>query len=429
MKPFPAIVTGIFLVLAIGAVIIFATFSATNRNAIGVVVIWGSVPHEVFNTLLGNLGTGNNNYIGVSYQVVREEELVPQLVEAIAAGKGPDLVLFPEKNLLWQADKLQSISYSAMSRRDFESTFIQAGDSFLTAEGILGFPFTVDPLVMYWNQSLFANAGIAQAPRFWDEISDITPKLTKADKNGTLTQSAVSFGTWKNVEHAKEILLSVLRQLGNSVIAPKDNGGYQSVFLDQNGAPTLPADSALRFYTDFSNPSKPLYSWNSSQPDSHDAFVAGRLAMYFGFASELIGIRAANPNLDFDVAPVPAIRGGGQSAYANVLALSIPRGAKNPRGALIVAEALTGKSSEESLTSMLRLPSVRRDVSPPSSADPYAVVFRNAALSAFTFLDPNPTATDSIFERMVENVSSGKLQISEATINANQELQALVGVR
>ncbi|MDO8523933.1 MAG: extracellular solute-binding protein [bacterium] len=429
MKTFPAIVTGIFLVLAIGAVIIFATFSATNRNAIGTLVIWGTVPHEVFDTLLGDLGTGNNNYVGVSYQVVREEELIPQLVEAIAAGKGPDLVLFPGKNLLGQADKLQSISYSAMSRRDFENTFIQAGDSFLTAGGILGFPFTVDPLVMYWNQSLFANAGIAQAPRFWDEISDITPKLTKADKNGTLTESAVSFGTWKNVEHAKEILLSILYQLGNPVIASKDNGGYQSVFLNQSGGATLPADSTLRFYTDFANPSKPLYSWNSSESDSHDAFVGGELATYFGFASELIGIRAANPNLDFDVATVPAIRGGGQSAYANVMALSIPRGAKNPSGALIVAAALTSKSSEESLTGILHQPSVRRDVSPPSSADPYAVVFRNAALSAFTFLDPNPTATDSIFERMVENVSSGKLQVSEATINANQELQALVGVQ
>ncbi len=428
MKLFPAIVTGIFVLLALGGVIIFATYSSRSGNTVGTVLVWGSVSRDVVDTLLGSLGTGNSDYANVTYQPVPENQLIPQLVESIAAGKGPDLVVFPEKYLVSQADKLELISYDSISSRDFKNTFIGAGNNFLGTGGIFGLPFTVDPLVMYWNQGLFANAGIAQAPRYWDQISDMAPKLTKADRNGTLTESAVPFGTWTNVANAKETLLSILYQLGDPVVAPNGRGGFESVFLVGGGA-TSPADSTLRFYSGFADPTKPVYSWNSSQPNSHDAFVAGTLAIYFGFASELTGIRAANPNLNFDVAPLPAIRGGGQNAYAAVTALSIPRGAKNPTGAVIVAEGLTSSASQKALSRLLNLPSVRRDVSPASGSDPYAAVFRKAALSAFTFLDPDPKTTDSILNRMVQNVFSGKLQVSQATIAANQELQALLGVQ
>ncbi|MBI3573766.1 extracellular solute-binding protein [Candidatus Kaiserbacteria bacterium] len=429
MKTFPTIVTGIFVALALGAVIIFATYSSSSQNTIGAITIWGTLPHSVFDELLGELGKGNNDYTAVTYEVVPEVELVPRLVEAIASGKGPDLVVFPAKNLLSQADKLQPISYSSIPRRDFQNTFIQSGETFLRPSGIIGLPFTVDPLVMYWNRAIFDKAGIANPPTYWDEISAFTPKLTKADKDATLIESTVAFGTWSNVTNAKEILLSLLNQLGDPVVALNDKGVYQSVLSQGNGGPTSPADSALRFYTDFSDPVKPAYSWNRSQPSSHDAFIAGTLAIYFGFASELSGLRAANPNLNFDVAQLPVVRGGGQGAYANVLALSIPRGAANPSGALLVAESLTSLASQEILSGITRLPSVRRDVSPSNRADPYSVVFRNAALNSFAFLDPDPSPSDAIFARMVDKVSSGKLQVSEATQAADQELSALLGVQ
>ena len=429
MKTFPTIVTAIFVLLALAGVLIFATYTSINKSTIGTVSVWGSLPHSVFDSMIGALSKGNSNYSNVTYQVIPEDRIVPQLVEAIASGKGPDLVIFPESDLVGQADKLQTIPYSSYSKRTFQDNFIQAGESFLTQDGVLGLPFTIDPIVMYWNRSLFATAGIATPPRYWDEISTIAPKLTKADKNSTLTVSAVSFGTWSNVDHAKEIFLTLLNQLGNPVIALNDKGEYTSVLLGGKGGPTLPADSALRFYTGFADPTQPLYSWNSSEPHSRDAFIAGNLAIYFGYSSELTSIRGANPNLNFDVAAVPAIRGGGQGVYGNMDGLSVPNGAKNPAGAFLLAEDLTAVNSQTFLQTLIHLPSVRRDVSTTDPSDPYATIFRSAALTAFTFLDPNPSATNSIFKRMTESVSSGKLQVSEATGGAHQELQALLGVQ
>lgn len=426
MKPFPAIVTGIFALLAIVAAVLFATFSSSSQNGIGTVAIWGSIPKPAFDSLLATLSQGNSNYSNVSYQEVAPDQMVPRLVEAIASGKSPDLVMLPEEYLVGNAAKLQLISYSTLSRRDFQNQFIQAGENFLGANGVYGIPFTVDPLVMYWNRTLFSQAGIANPPTYWDELADMAPKLTKSNGNGTLSQSAVAFGGWANVVHAKEILLSLMGQLGNPVVALDASGRYQSVLGSSNGGTTLPADSALSFYTDFGNPAKPNYSWNSSEPDSRDAFIGGQLAVYFGLASELPGIRAANPNLNFDVAPLPQIRGGGSGAYAEVTALTIPRGAVNPSGALLVAQAFTTQASQVALSGILGTPSPRRDVSPGNGADPYAIVFRDASLTAFSFLDPDPSASDSIFEKMVENVTSGRLQISQATQTANSDLAALL---
>lgn len=427
MKTFPAIVTGIFIVLAIGSAVIFARYSSSGQSGIGTVVVWGAVPKAAFDALVNDLGAGNSNYTGVSYQQVSSAQLIPLLVQSIASGKSPDLVMLPEEYLVGNTAKIQPISYSVsgLSRREFQNTFIQAGENFLGANGVYGIPFTVDPMVMYWNRSFFAEAGIANPPAYWDELADMAPKLTKANKNGTLTRSAVAFGGWDNVTHAKEILLSLMYQLGNPVVT-SSGGAYQSVLSSANGGATLPADSALSFYTDFANPGKANYSWNSSEPYSRDAFVGGELAIYFGQASELASIRAANPNLNFDVAPMPAIRGGNSGAYAKVTALSIPRGAANPSGALAVAQAFTTQASQVTLSNVLGTPSVRRDVSPGNAADPYMVIFRNASLTGFSFLDPDPSASDSILKRMVENVTSGRSQVSAATASANQDLSALL---
>ncbi|MES2135010.1 MAG: extracellular solute-binding protein [Patescibacteria group bacterium] len=428
MKLFHVIVLGIFLALAVGAVIIFATFTSLNKNSVGSVSIWGSIPQATFDTLLVSIKEGNTTYDGVSYRSIPEGELIPALVEAIAAGQGPDLVVFPAENLISQSDKLTTIPYSNISRRDFQNTFIQAGEVFLVESGLKAIPFSVDPLVMYWNRTLFANAGIAQPPRFWDELSDMATRLTKAQDNGTLTQNAVALGTWDNVDHAKAIFLTLAYQLGNSVVVRSGQGLYVSVMKDTAGGSGVPSvDSALRFYTDFADPVKPIYSWNRSQPESRSAFLGEKLGVYFGSASELVGIREANPNLNFDVAPVPTIRGNNGGVAAELTGLAIPRGSRNPGGALLIAELLTSPDLQASLLSLMSLPSVRRDSVGTSPNDPYGTMFENAALLSFAFLDPDPTATDSIFKRMVEGVSSGKLQVSEATGGANDELQALLG--
>lgn len=425
MKPFQAVVLAIFVSLALLGVFIFATFSASGGKDIGTVVIWGAMPQDTFDKLLSNARAGRNDFNGVTYKEVPQELLMPQLVTAIAAGTGPDLVLFPASSFVEDGNKLQPMPYSIVSKRDFQDTFVQSGEIFLTDDGVAALPFTIDPLVLYWNRTLFGNAGIARPPKYWDDVASLAPKLTQKADNGSLAVSAIALGGWGNISHAKGILLTLMTQLGSPVVT-KENGVYRSVLTAANSDGVSVADSAVRFYTDFADPVKPAYSWNRSQKNSRDAFLAGTLAMYIAPASELLQVRDANPNLNFDVAPVPMVRGGGQQVSAAVDGVAIPRGAKNATGAQIVALELASSAEQEFLINEIRLPSPRRDVEADASSDAYLSTFRAAALNSFSFNDPNPTETEVLFGRMIDTVQSGKAGLSDAVRNADDELQVLL---
>ena len=427
MKPFQAVLLVIFAVLAMFAVFLFATFSGGGNKSVGHVVIWGSLPQTLIDGVINTTRVSANELKDVDYVYVPEDQLVGNLVEAIAGGKAPDLVLFPASSLAAEKDKLQPISYRSLSRRSFQDTFVQAGETFLASDGIYGLPFYIDPYVTYWNRSIFSAGGAARAPKYWDEFTDIAPRLTKKTDAGTLTQSAVALGEWDNIVGAKDILVSLITALGNPIIKYDASGAPYIALAERADDGTTPAESALLFYTAFADPTGTAYAWNRSQPNSRDAFVGGLLGVYLAPASELTSIRAANPNLNFDVAAYPQSRDGEPAVPATLYALAIPRGAANPTGALSVAGVLSGSDAQKALAEATGLPSVRRDMLTVSPDNPYESIFRDAALNAFIFPDPDPAATDAIFKRMVENVSSGKLRISEAVRSAQGELETLIG--
>ncbi len=428
MRPFNAIVLVIFAVLALVGVFVFATFTSSQQDVIGKVEIWGSIPNEVMDDALTAVRDGRNDFQEVSYREYPEADLVPSLVKAIASGTGPDAVLFPSASVLADGDKLQHISFNTLSRREFQDTFVEAGELFLVDDGVLGLPLTIDPLVMYWNRTMLQNAGVARPPRSWDEVAELAPRLSKKTDAGTLTASAVALGEWGNVAHAKEILMTVFTQLGVPVLVRDVEGGWGVSLVAQADSRVQPGESALRFYTEFSDPVKPVYAWNRSERLSRDAFTAGTLALYFAPASELRSIRAANPNLNFDVAPMPVAVGGGEGAAARLLALAIPNGAQNPDGAETAIQLLTSSEVSSLIADALLLPSPRRDVGGVGQ-DAFQTVFRSAALKAFAFPDPDPIESDVIFARMVGNVSSGRLRVGEALRDAEEELQQLLRTR
>lgn len=415
----------VFVLLGLFGVFIFATFSTNARNQIGAVEIWGSVDKDVMGKVVAAIRDTREDFGDVTYEEIPDEQLVPALVEAIAAGRGPDLVLFPSTRIVKDGEKLSAIPYSVISLRDFQDAFVEAGEVFLRDDGVVALPIILDPVVMYWNRTLYSNAGIANPPRYWDDLVKIAPALTQKTPNGSITVAAVPLGQWDNISHAKSVLISLIRQLGAEVIA-KGETGYRADLIEvsRDGAP--PAISAVRFVTDFSDPVKPMYSWNRSQKNSRDAFLAGTLATYFGPASELMLLREANPNLNFDVASLPASRGAGKEVSALVIGASVPRGSDNPQGAVEVATLLAAPDTEKHIATLLTLPSPRRDVELDSSKDAFLAVFRASALRAFAFLDPDPAQTDRIFSRMTESISSGRTTLSEAVGAANNDLQEVL---
>lgn len=428
MRPFQIALLGIFALAAVIAIIFLSAFQAERNEkeyAYGErVVIWGTLPQDHFKDVLQTVSTGDKAFKVVEYFQVPEETFDSEFVNAIAEGRTPDLIILKSDSLVTHRSKLYPIPYDTYSRRDFQDTFVDSAELFALSEGIYALPFAIDPIVMFWNRDMFASNGLAQAPVSWEAIvGDVVPRLTIKDTQRNVLQSAVSFGEYRNVEHAKEMLMLLALQSGSKMVVAEEKKYDVNLNDPIVEGSRAPLEAALQFYTDFSNVNSPLYSWNRSLPIDKEAFLAGDLGLYFGLGSEISDIEGKNPNLNFDLAVVP--QGAGATArrtYADVYAFAIPRATRNAQGAFAVGRILTNSNNSQLLASTFDMASARRDNITSGDENLYRKIILESALIARSWYDPNAKESDAVFMEMVEDVVSNRLRIGDAVGDAVDRL-------
>ncbi|MFA6095893.1 MAG: extracellular solute-binding protein [Candidatus Paceibacterota bacterium] len=424
MTRFQIIFTAILVFFAVAGAALFSFVKNDGSSQAPTLSMWGDIDKAVMSRFLADISLDYPDQVNVDYVQKDRVRLEPDLIEALARGSGPDLILLPQDLIVKELDKFYQIPFDTYSKRVFQDSFIEEGEMYFTPTGIVGLPFSIDPLVMYWNRDIFATAGSAKPPATWTDFAALVPKVTKKDSGGSITQSLVSFGEVRNVDHAKDIISLLAMQAGTPIIAWNANGSLKSV-LSAGGGSLVPGEEAVRFFTEFSNPVKSLYSWNRSLPTAKNSFVSGRLALYFGYASELPGLRAANPNLNFDIAAVPQA-GGRTMTYGKMRAIALLKASPNISAAYTAATTLTSAPVIARWIAKSNLPPVRRDLLSAVPGDAYKAVFYQGALTAKAWLDPNKDVSDVIFMKLVEDVTSGKSRISEAVRTASLELDNLL---
>ncbi|HCB35646.1 MAG: hypothetical protein A2W52_03080 [Candidatus Taylorbacteria bacterium RIFCSPHIGHO2_02_49_25] len=415
MNSFQIIVLGIFAFFIVAGL---AAVSIVKQNAgpqATTIVMWGSVDRGIVDDVIK--GTINSNIIRVLYWELPESMLDKELVEALAIGRGPDMLLLPLNLLTRHKNKLQVIPFSAYAERLFKDTFIQEGDLFLSPGGIYALPFLLDPLVMYFNRDLLDEINMALPPKFWDEFISLAKDLTLRDEEGNISRSAVALGEYRNINHAREILAILLMQNGNPIVKKGARGNEAA--LNKAGA-----SSVLDFYTEFANPRKPVYSWNRSLPSSRNAFLSAKMGVYFGFGSEYENLRKSNPNLNFDLAPFPTPRNANIAiTYGKLTGVAILRTSSKKSVGLQVALTLASARGLSFLRAKTGLPPVHRGLLTIKPTDVFGAIMHESAFRARGFLDPDPKVSAEVFKNMIESVTSGRARSREAIQTAQTELQ------
>lgn len=428
-RPFQIAITGFFVVLFILGFLGFSgklPLPTSDKNvSYGEVTLWGSVPRESMQELIAN-SFRDEKSVSIKYVEKTAEVFARDFVEALASGKGPDLVMLPQDELLKNLNKLSPIPYTTILERDFKNTFISEGEMFLRPEGTVALPFMIDPIVMYWNRDIFTNALLAAPPTLWSEFYDLVPKITIRDRTGNISKSLVSFGEYRNVTNAKEILSVLLMQAGSPVVTTK-SGSLTAALITQGPLNVEnPVVTAMRFFTEFSKSEKDSYSWNRSLPSSRSMFEAGDLGLYFGYASEYKTIKLKNPHLNFDVAMVPQVgKTATKLTFGRIYGVGIVAASKNQAGALRAATLLSGSGVIAGISGITGLPPVRRDLITVRPTDPAASIFYDSALISRAWYDPSPSETNLIFMNMIESVNSGRSSMNEAIAVAHSSLAKL----
>jgi multiple sugar transport system substrate-binding protein len=431
MSKFQIAIIAFLIIVAFIAVLIFAGVlpgfnqKGGSGNAVPVSV-WGPFSDRDIRPLISKFNEDNADFFSVTYTGKNPATYKNDILNAMASGNSPDVWFISQDMVLQFKDKILTVPFTSFPERNFKDMFIDSGEVFLDKQqgNVIAFPFLVDPLVIYWNRDLFSSASIAQLPKYWDEFLLDSGALTKISDSGNIIQSGSALGEFKNINNAKEILSMMILQTGNKIMDPVD---LSVVWNNKGNSALAPAENSLRFFGEFSNPKKTSYSWNRSLDDSRSMFAGGKLAMYFGYASEFSQIKEMNPHLNFDVATVPQIKDGPINAtFAKIYSLAVSKNSLNSQTAISLIYALLEKTFNNQFTEGLFLAPARRDALSGGNNNQILSVFYKSAVMARTWLEPDSEAVSVIFKNMIESTATGKQKISEAVDEATAQLENLL---
>jgi ABC-type glycerol-3-phosphate transport system substrate-binding protein len=437
MTNFQTILLGIFIGGFVFAVLIFSgliNLDSKETSEIGLsgnIVIWGVLPRSYFTEAM-DLMSSKNEGLYLKYVEKKIDTYQTELVEAFAKGVGPDIYIISTDMIKENESFVYKIPYTSYPEKNFKSSYVEGADIYLDGQGVFGFPILSDPLVLYYNNNILSNNSIVNPPKTWDELFDLNIKLTKKDGNGIISQSMIALGSYNNVNHAKDILATLLIQNGNNLIRKEIedvNTVYSSVLRENPlGYSVLPIDATLDFYMIFSNMSSPYYSWNRALPNSLDMFTSGKLAFYIGRASELFKIQSQNPNLSFNVVELPQMKDTNfKRTYAEIYAMVVNKNSVNLSSSVGVAGSFALVDNSRTISTLSSLPPVLRNLLSERPKDnSYLETFFDSVIISRSWLDPNEKKTEVIFRDLIENISSNALGVSDAVNKANSQINLLI---
>ena len=372
-----------------------------------------------------------NSNINIRYVSFPFEEYEEAVIDALAAGRGPDIWMIQNTWLPKHKDKLyplpqddKDVDYKLIN---FQQDFVDVAEADLVDEGqIFALPLYIDTLALYYNKDLLNSAGIAKPPINWDEFNETVRVLTKIDKRGNIQTAGVALGTARNINRSADILMLLMMQSGVEMIDFQRN---EAAFARSiNNQPV--GETALEYYTDFANPQNDLYTWNDNLFYSIDAFVTERAAMMFNYSHQIPVIRSKASRLNFGVALMPQVKDSSVRVdYANYFAPAVSAASKNQEAAW---KFLTYLASRDGVLPYLReslRPSARRDLIDFQKADPDLSVFAKQALTARSWYQIDSSAIEQIFADMIEDVVFRRATVPEAIKTAEDRVTVLMQQR
>lgn len=396
-------------------------------------VVWGVYDTgEAFDSAISAYQKANQG-ITVTYRQFTYAEYERALLDALAAGTGPDIFMLHNTWLPEHINKIRPLPAQfpgdeapLMTLPQFRTGFVDVAESDLVVEqAIYGMPLYMDTLALFYNRDILSSAGIANPPRTWQEFQSDVQAITQYDTSGNITRSGAAMGTAQNINRSTDILMMLMLQSGVRMTNDDLTAATFSRSVDGNPVGEL----ALQMYTDFANPRKTdlkVYSWNDRKDYNIDAFAAGETAMIINYSHQISAIRSKNPRLNFAVASVPQPEPTDARTYANYWALTVTLQSEHPYDAWRFVHYLTaGEGNIPYLNATLR-PAARRDLIEQQQSDPDLNVFATQALTARSWYQVDPVGIETIFADMIDAVNLGGAQIKDALRQAESQVTVLM---
>ena len=430
LRPFELALVIIFVVLGITALLLLMNFDGgksapEGSGAIsGEVQIWGTLPGEGMPDMIKQYQESYDSYADVKYWYVQPERFHDTLINSLADGDGPDLVLVSQEELVDLRRRMFPEPYETFPLRDIKTLYVDGAEIFALQDGLYARPIAVDPLVLFWNRDILATNGFLESPRTWEELVNVQfDDLINRGFDRTINRAVIAMGEYENVRNAFGVVSMLLIQGGTAGVTEQDTKYLIELDKSVSGR-SDPLRTAADFYTRFSRPANTLYSWNRSFGEDRQEFIGEDVAFYFGYASEGPEIERLNPNLNFDIAEVPqGATASVRRTYGRFYGLGVLRTSDNYSAAQSVLQEFTKTNVADTIAVNSGLvPATRATVNRGSNTTYGRIAYQSAAI-AYGWLSPDQSETDDIFSTMMSDINENRRTLDEATRDALGRLE------
>jgi len=418
---------GLLIILATLVVFLFITQKKEPPKKASL-EFWGVYDDSsVWQPLIDKFNREHRN-IKIVYRKKLFEDYQEELLNLMAAGRGPDIFYLKNTWLPLYQDKIQPLPLKMTNLKEYQDTFVDVVfDDFVLNERIYAFPLSVDTLALYYNKDIFNSVGISQPPQTWEEFVEDVKKITQLDEQGNIIRSGAAIGTAYNINRSVDILSLLMLQSGAKMVDLENN---QAVFHEKttvNNKTFSPGEKALEFYTNFANPLKPVYTWNNEMHYSIDAFYEEKTAMMFNYAYHLPTIKAKAPHLNFGIAPMPQIKNAPTKInYANYWGLTVSKNSPYPEEAWQFIYWLSQKENYQLYLELTHKPTARRDLIAWQKNDLDLNIFAEQTLTARSWYQKDAIAIENIFAEMIDNVITKGIDPTEAIKKAANQITLIM---
>lgn len=358
--------------------------------------------------------------VRIDYKQISEDDYEKMLVNALAAGRGPDIMMFRGNWLPKHADKIIPADEDQLPFSKFQQLFpTVAVSDFAPERKIYALPLFVDTLAFLYNKNAFDAKAVALPPTSWNDFQNLVPRFNEVGPgpNRQIIKSAAAIGgSEKSVHAASDLLNVVMLQFGSQLISQK---GQQTNFGE-------PEEKAFGFYLQFAVPTSRYYSWSDNLPYSFNAFAEGQTAAIFDYAAQIPLLKKKNPFLEIGVSPLPQLNEEKPVNFADYWGLAVSESSRNAAfGWDFIIRSLSDQKTAEKYLEVSRRPPALRTLIQKFANDPDIGVFARQALTARSWPQRDSGKIKQIFSNMIESVLTAKLSPREALQKAENELNEL----
>ncbi|MDD2807270.1 MAG: extracellular solute-binding protein [Patescibacteria group bacterium] len=388
--------------------------------------------------------------VTITYKKLRPEEFETQLLNSLAEDRGPDIFSIHNDWVTKYLSKIEplpaktTMAYqvtrmslgikqetifevrdtTSITPAQLKNAYVDAVYYDAVRDGkIYGLPLSVDSLALFYNRDLLNNSAIPLPPNDWVTLQADVKKLTFQDKGGKLVQAGIAMGTADNVDRASDIVSLLMMQNGAQMSVGKQVtfGSIPSGVTDRN---YVPGPEAVRFYTDFANSAKEVYTWSKDFPNSVDAFAAGQVAMMFGYNYHIPYLESKRQGkLNYGITSVPQINGRPPVNFANYWVQSVSKKSKHVNEAWDFIQFMSKPEEAKKYLAKTAKPTALRTLVADQSSNDNLKVFADQLLTAKSWYQGNnANAMENAFKDMLKSVNDGT-EVQQAVNLASLKIQ------